>query len=230
MECRTVPFTALEITSADVADAIGYGPHVPDENVLQLISGLLCAFENIQTHYCLDIFDGMVHSKRIEINGVPFNSGTAVANVMQGAKQFAVFVATAGEEYERLCAELTSNKDADILSQYIADAIGSTIAVKLGSYVEKRLADAIIPQRFSHHLSPGYCHWPVSDQRPLFDLLGGNPCGVRLSDGFLMYPVKSLSGIIAIGDQLRQEVSGCDICPMVRCFRRHASTKLPNKT
>ena len=226
MECRTVPFTALEITSADVADAIGYGPHLPDENVLQLISGLLCTFENIQTHYCLDIFDGMVHSKSIEINGVTFNSGTAVANVMQGA----IFVATAGDEYERLCAELTSNKDADILSQYIADAIGSTIAVKLGAYVEKRLADAIIPQRFSHHLSPGYCHWPVSDQRPLFDLLGGNPCGVRLSDGFLMYPVKSLSGIIAIGDQVRQEVSGCDICPMVRCFRRHASTKLPNKT
>ena len=230
MECHTVTFTALDITSADVADAIGYGPHVPDENVLQLISGLLCAFENIQTHYCLDIFDGMVHSKSIEINGVPFNSGTAVANVMQGAKQFAVFVATAGDEYEHLCAELTSNKDADILSQYIADAIGSTIAVKLGAYVEKRLAELITPQRFSLHLSPGYCHWPVSDQRPLFDLLGGNPCGVRLSDGFLMYPVKSLSGIIPIGDQVRQEVSGCDICPMVRCFRRHASTKLPNKT
>lgn len=191
---------------------------------------MLCTFENIQTHYCLDIFDGMVHSKSIEINGVTFNSGTAVANVMQGAKQFAVFVATAGEEYERLCAELTSNKDVDILSQYIADAIGSTIAVKLGAYVEKQLAELITPQRFSHHLSPGYCHWPVSDQRPLFDLLGGNPCGVRLSDGFLMYPVKSLSGIIAIGDQVRQEVSGCDICPMVRCFRRHASTKLPNKT
>ena len=91
-------------------------------------------------------------------------------------------MATAGEEYERLCAELTSNKDADILSQYIADAIGSTIAVKLGAYVEKRLADAIIPQRFFTILARYY--WPVSDQRPLFDLLGGNPCGVRLSDGF----------------------------------------------
>ena len=45
MECRTVPFTALEITSADVVDAIGYGPHLPTKNVLQLISGLFPTFE-----------------------------------------------------------------------------------------------------------------------------------------------------------------------------------------
>lgn len=229
MEERVVPFSALEITLADVTEAMGYGQHLPDDQTAALINRLLPAFEKIEPRYCLGLFDGVVETKSLVVGETLFHTGAAVAAVMHGAERFAAFVATAGDEYEQ-CRTKLVGAQGDILVQYVADAIGSAIAVKLGAYVERRLSEIVGSNHVSHHMSPGYCHWPIADQRGLFDLLGGNPCGVRLSEGCLMYPVKSLSGVMAIGEHVKQVTNSCDICPMVRCFRRHTSKRHPNKT
>ena len=147
---------------------------------------------------------------------------------MRGAERFAVFVATAGKDYEQRRDALKA--EGDILSEYALDAIGSAIAVRMGEYVEAQLERKLGHVRFSHHLSPGHCNWPVADQQKLFHLMGENPCGVTLSDSFLMYPVKSLSGIIGIGERVRQIANNCDVCPMVNCFKRHTSAGESQRT
>ena len=63
--------------------------------------------------------------------------------------------------------------------------------------------------------------WPLTDQRPLFDLLGSGPetIGVRLSETLLMTPLHSGSGFFF------HSPSGfvqCSLCPMPHCPARKA--------
>jgi hypothetical protein len=53
--------------------------------------------------------------------------------------------------------------------------------------------------------------WPLSEQKPLFTLLGGGPTtiGVQLKDSFLMVPVKSVSGIWF---PTEEKFESCQLC------------------
>ncbi|WP_279125278.1 vitamin B12 dependent-methionine synthase activation domain-containing protein [Alistipes indistinctus] len=228
MESCSVPFAALGITPADVFEAMGYGQNRPDAETERLIARLIPSFESAEHLYCSRMFDGKTDKRTIEVGGQTFDTGTTVAAVMRGAERFAVFIATAGKDYEQRRDALKD--EGDILSEYALDAIGSAIAVKMGEYVEAQLERKLGHVRFSHHLSPGHCNWPVADQQKLFHLMGENPCGVTLSDSFLMYPVKSLSGIIGIGERVRQIANNCDVCPMINCFKRHTSAGESQRT
>lgn len=105
---------------------------------------------------------GKTDKRTIEVGGQTFDTGTTVAAVMRGAERFAVFVATAGKDYEQRRDALKA--EGDILSEYALDAIGSAIAVRMGEYVEAQLERKLEHVRFSHHLSPGHCNclWPIS--------------------------------------------------------------------
>ncbi len=109
------------------------------------------------------------------------------------------------------------------MDEFLADAIGSAIAMKMGGMVEGviRSTELRPNEKLSNHFSPGHCHWPITEQPDLFTLLGGEPCGVRLSDSCLMHPIKSVSGIIGIGTRVERVLNECMLCPMVNCFRRN---------
>ena len=48
----------------------------------------------------------------------------------------------------------------------------------------------------------------------------GNTCGVRLTDSSLMVPIKSVSGIIGIGEKVRKLDYTCGLCDSKKCFKR----------
>ena len=72
-------------------------------------------------------------------------------------------------------------------------------------------------------MNPGSLEdWPLSEQRPLFDLLG-NPqasIGVRLTESFLMVPLKSLSGIRFPSEE---SFESCRLCRRENCPGRRAA-------
>jgi cobalamin-dependent methionine synthase I len=70
----------------------------------------------------------------------------------------------------------------------------------------------------SDRYSPGYCDWSVGEQQLLFTLMPKDFCGVSLSDSSLMKPIKSVSGIIGIGKELRQKGYQCDWCSDKNCI------------
>jgi hypothetical protein len=63
--------------------------------------------------------------------------------------------------------------------------------------------------------------WPLSEQRPLFTLLGENPgtIGVELMDSFLMTPVKSVSGMWF---PTEERFESCQLCQRHNCPGRRA--------
>jgi hypothetical protein len=60
----------------------------------------------------------------------------------------------------------------------------------------------------------------VKDQFKLFSLLPENFCGIRLTDSALMIPIKSVSGIIGIGENVERKNYPCEICNMKDCYRK----------
>ncbi|MCC8144566.1 MAG: hypothetical protein LUD02_05030 [Tannerellaceae bacterium] len=68
--------------------------------------------------------------------------------------------------------------------------------------------------------SPGYCSWPVSDQHTLFSFLPAGFCGITLTGSSLMLPIKSVSAIVGVGEQIQRVPYGCSQCNMKDCYKR----------
>mgnify|MGYP002480792993 FL=1 len=57
------------------------------------------------------------------------------------------------------------------------------------------------------------------EQKKLFELFPENITGVHLTDSCLMLPIKSVSGIVAIGPEVKKRAYSCNICKMITCVR-----------
>ena len=104
----------------------------------------------------------------------------------------------------------------------IVDLIGSEIAEEVAEYVHKKIEQDMRLRGMSitNRYSPGYCNWHVSDQQKLFKILEGKTCGIQLSDSSLMLPLKSISGIIGVGSNVKNRGYACSKCEMDFCIYR----------
>ena len=106
---------------------------------------------------------------------------------------------------------------------FITNSIGSIIAEKAADAMEEALQAFIDKTGWKHtnRFSPGYCGWHVSEQQRLFSLFPtANPCGIRLTDSSLMIPIKSVSGIIGIGKNVRHLDYSCGLCDYSKCYKK----------
>jgi hypothetical protein len=65
----------------------------------------------------------------------------------------------------------------------------------------------------------------VADQHKLFSFFPANCCGISLTDSALMHPIKSVSGIIGLGKEVKFREYTCDLCSQVECFHRNHQQK-----
>ena len=111
---------------------------------------------------------------------------------------------------------------------YIADSLGSIIAEKTADCMEVALAEYIREKNWKHtnRYSPGYCGWHVSEQQKLFPLFPvAAPCGIRLTDSSLMVPIKSVSGVIGTGTNVRKLNTLADCAPMKTVIAKENTDK-----
>jgi hypothetical protein len=163
----------------------------------------------------LNVKIGLLKVKNIELN-----LGRQLCGYIKEAKQVALFLCTAGEDFTRMTTQL--NEQGDIMEAYILDAIGSLTVEKAMDKIQESLKSEVQKQqmKISNRYSPGYCNWSLSDQKALFELIGENPTGIELSDSCLMTPRKSISGVIGIGKHLKHHKYGCEICTNSSCIYR----------
>jgi hypothetical protein len=126
------------------------------------------------------------------------------------------FVATCGTEVEEM-----SQTHHDVLFRYVLDALKEQILRSAVTYLRESIQTTYAPGKTSM-MNPGSLKdWPLREQRQLFSLFGDvqKAIGVELTESFLMYPVKSVSGII-----FPTEVTfeNCQLCPREDCPRRRA--------
>ena len=156
----------------------------------------------------------------LEIGGVKFASRVLRINLDKVERVFA-YVVTCGRELDQI--EIPST---DFIKGYYLDQIKETAVVLARQYVEKYFREKHALGQVSR-MAPGAGagdDWPITQQMELFSLFGGRDkveelIGVRLTDTFLMVPIKSVSGIF-FPTEVRFE--SCQICPRENCIGRRA--------
>lgn len=166
-----------------------------------------------------------VKSGKLLIDGNILETGSQIAAYLKGASHAALFICTAGDVFTKLSKDF--NSKGDYLEAYIVDAIGSLTVENAMDRIQEKLSQSLSGQglSISNRYSPGYCNWTLVGQQDLFKLIGGNPVGVSLSESSLMDPIKSVSGIIGIGEGVKKRDYGCNICNNKTCIYRKILNK-----
>jgi hypothetical protein len=154
------------------------------------------------------------------VEEIRLDTGKQIEAYMKGACYIALFVCTAGNLITELSRKY--NEAGAYLEAYITDAIGSMTVEKAMDNIQAQLETAMKNEGMSitNRYSPGYCKWPLTGQRKLFDSMGEIPVAVSLTESCLMLPVKSVSGIIGVGRNLKKRAYACRICKNKNCIYR----------
>lgn len=160
------------------------------------------------------------HLTHIICGKTKFLTGKIIGQQLKNSETVAIFAGTAGPAFEVWSKELFDQ--GDFPDGYIADLLGSEIIEAAIDWMEIKLQQKLDLHslKMTNRYSPGYCGWNVREQFKLFSLLPNNFCGIRLTDSALMVPIKSVSGIIGIGEKVEKIQYPCDICQMKNCYRR----------
>lgn len=159
----------------------------------------------------------------ITIGGVKLTS-RYLASYLKGASYAYIFLATIGGALEESATALM--KEGSEPAGYLLDRAGSFAVESLAQGYEERLREEYMAREssVSMRMSPGYCDWPVEEQRKLDTLLDFSRAGVRLTEACMMVPRKSVSAVVGIGPKglFSAKVSQCGICNMKDCDLRRA--------
>ena len=208
---KILTYDDLMITSVEVYEQMGYHDAEPDAvtkaELTQIISEV--------SQWLRPQFSYFVVSVQ-----PTFDMGNIILRQLRGSEAYALFICTAGVAYEAYQQRLKER--GDMVRVFIADALGSVIAEKCADQMEKALQESIDKLGWKHtnRFSPGYCGWHVSQQQLLFPLFQGHTCGVRLTDSSLMVPIKSVSGIVGLGKNVRHLDYTCGLCDFKQCYKR----------
>lgn len=140
-----------------------------------------------------------VHRSGIELEEGAIFKSPKLAKALYRAEEVCCFVATVGPALEMEVQEqMRQRRYADA---YVLDAMGSMSAEGVVEQFYQRTARSLAKsgQGVTLRFSPGYCDWPLDQQRPLFALFADQPLlKVRLNPSCLMSPRKSVSGLFGI--------------------------------
>ncbi len=212
---KALTYDDLLITAADVYEQMGYHGVEPDEVTQRETMTIIGDVRQwLRPQFCYFV------SRELP----PFDMGKIILRQLRGSEAYAFFVCTSGVEYEAYQQQLKAA--GDMVRVFIADALGSVIAEKCADRMEQHLQTEIDKLQWHHtnRFSPGYCGWHVSQQQLLFPLFNGHTCGVRLTDSSLMIPIKSVSGIIGLGAEVRHLDYTCGLCDFKQCYKRKAAS------
>jgi len=208
---------------------MGYEPGIAPEPVTILtieVSEELRLMGDIRAEY--RTFNNITFEREqnsIEVEGVVFNVRPIVYRQVKDADEVALFICTAGPAIGEMSRR--SMKEGDLLRGYIYDVIGSEVVENAADRMQEELKAEVASRgkKITNRFSPGYCGWDVAEQRKLFTFFMENFCGITLTESALMNPVKSVSGIIGIGKDVKYASYQCHVCDDKNCLYRNRKSK-----
>lgn len=211
---KILAYNDLQLSVEDAYEQMGYHGTQPDEATQRETQAII---DDVREWLCPQ-FCFMV------VRDLPaFDMGKIIERQLHGSEAYALFICTSGIEFEAYQQRL--KQEGDMVRVFIADSLGSVIAEKCADQMERHLQESIDKLGWKHtnRFSPGYCGWHVSQQQLLFPLFDGHTCGVRLTDSSLMLPIKSVSGLIGLGTDVRRLEYTCGLCNFEKCYKRRKS-------
>ncbi len=223
-------FKDLKLTVSQIETILGYDEMEGRELVTDLIGEILTEsheISNIKAQFT--IFDKILfdsETKSVEINNINFGIKNIVFGQLRKSDSIAVFLCTAGEEIG--IRSRKAMQERDYLKGYIYDMVGSEIAEAAADLMQASLNKSMLDSgmKITNRYSPGYCGWDVAEQHKIFQLIPENFCGIKLTPSALMDPVKSISGIIGIGENVRYHQYTCNSCTQNDCIYRNSREKI----
>lgn len=216
----SVDTRSLLLTPGMVLREMGYGKVEAPAAVQDVVVSMLHDVRGLANpSFSFVRQDGVLDRDCVHLeDGTTFTPGRIITRLLCKSQSFVFFTATAGtrfHDYQRRVAA-----EGDILRSFTADVIGTCLVEAVGDRMELQLEQEIAPLHHTNRFSPGYCGWKLTEQRILFNLLGGNPCDISLSDVCLMTPEKSISGIVGLGTDVSTKLYGCQFCDLTTCYKR----------
>ncbi len=151
----------------------------------------------------------------LDICGVRFTSQLLRVNLDRRTRVFP-YIATCGRELDEIAIT-----PRDFMKSYCLDVIKEMILRSAISYLENYLKRTYALEQVSR-MNPGsLASWPVTQQKELFSIFGNveELIGVKLTESYLMIPVKSVSGIFF---PTEVKFESCQLCPWEICRERRA--------
>ena len=162
-------------------------------------------------------------------NGNGLNAADGpVPSIAARAKATALMAATMGDAVALKCKEFMTQGKASI--SYMLNAVCAVGADRLGCKMCRVFRERLLsengetPDIKVQYYSPGHCGWHISGQEKLFAALHPDEIGMSLDAHFIMYPFKSISGILAAGlmeiHRFNNDFSFCAHCRSYKCAER----------
>ena len=152
----------------------------------------------------------------VTVEGVVLRSSLVSRNLAD-TNRIIPFTATCGTEAE----EWSLAYQDDPLTQFWADSNQKQLLSLARQRLQEEVSRFFPDGKFSA-MSPGSLPaWPLPQQRPLFEILGGvtDDIGVRLTPSCLLLPSKSTSGFFFSSET---HYENCRYCPLTDCPGRRA--------
>jgi hypothetical protein len=151
----------------------------------------------------------------VTLAGVTLKSRVLRVNMDRAQRAF-LYTATCGAELEEM-----AEASEDLLEVYWSEAIREDALGAALRHMHAHIREAYHPGKIATMAPGSLADWPLTQQRALFNLLGDTKgaVGVELKDSMLMWPTKSVSGIV-----FPTEVGfeNCMLCPRADCPNRRA--------
>ena len=214
----TVPNAAAEVPVEKLLSELHLDKPGTKEKMINDIVGLYN--EGIRAAKPVALYSAFVpelRDKMIIINGIALKENF-VYEMLSPRGIVVPFVASCGREidcWSKSLSDMYLLFAADVLKELCLDAVRNEMKKQIE---EKHLSSG----KSVSAINPGSLPaWPITGQKPLFDMLGGvtEDIGVKLSDGFMVSPTKSVSGIMFETDE---EYHNCQLCQRADCPRRTA--------
>jgi hypothetical protein len=220
-------FEQLEISVEAVEQIMGYSSEQAPEPIPEIIEAAL-----LKCNELCDISGGLSISDKFSVvngNGefrfgdTNFSVGKKIASQLRGSEGAAFFICTAGEGVGAYSQVLMAK--GEFLEGYRYDVIGSLTVENAMNLIhdifEKEMRENELG--VTNRYSPGYCEWRVDEQHKLFSFFPESFCGVELSESSLMNPIKSVSGVIGYGSDVKRGEYECNLCNLERCIYRKSN-------
>ena len=224
-----INFRDLDITKTQLLDILGQGDGSDHDFMSVMIDeSMKDASEAAEVRAEYRIFDNIRFDnpdKALIIEDQVFKINKTIFTQLKRSEAIAIFLCTAGQGPGR--KSHNAMQEGDPLKSYVLDVIGSEIVEETGvlmmDEIEKYASSK--KKKITGSFSPGYCGWDVAEQHKLFHFFPDNFSGIKLTTSALMDPVKSVSGIIGIGRNVRKNSNTCSFCELKECIFREARQK-----
>lgn len=180
----------------------------------------------VKVESVVKLYPLFISNENVDIGNKSFLVGKKITKLLYKSEYGAVFVTSAGRIFQEKSFQFGEN--GQLIESYFVDLLGSVTVEKGMDYIQNLLAEKLKQNKLkiTNRYSPGYCDWHINTQKDLFSLINAQSINVQLLDSFLMYPSKTISGLIGVGTEVKFLKHLCDLCNSRDCiYRKRKASK-----